>query len=64
MIPFPIINNTSMSVNSSSSTFVYSNAACYANLGADKKMNRIELIYFIHLLQKLSDTSANNNVSF
>ena len=53
-----------MSVNSSSSTFVYSNAACYANLGADKKMNRIELIYFIHLLQKLSDTSANNNVSF
>ena len=50
-IPFSAINNISISLNNSNSTLVFFKHGCYANLGAD------------HLLRKLSNTSANNNVS-
>ena len=37
LIPFSVINNILMSVNSSNPAFAYFNASCYGNLGAENK---------------------------
>ena len=52
-----------MSVNSLYSTFVYFNAACHDNTVADNKWAGSRWYIPMHLLRKLSNVSANTNVS-
>ena len=64
LIPFSSINKISISVNNYNSSSVFFKHFCYANRGADKKWSRSSSYISIHLLQKLSNTSAIDNVSF
>ena len=62
LTPFSAIINKSLFVNNSNFTPAFSKQACYANPGADKKSAGSILYILMHLLLKLLNTSANNNV--
>ena len=58
LIPFAIINNTSMSINSSNFTLFYVNPWANGNLeGSNSQIPK-------HIFLKFSKSSATNNVSF
>ena len=63
LIAFSIINNISVSVNDSSSTFVFFKQACHANPGADTKYTGSSSYISRHIFLKFSYISASNNVS-
>ena len=63
LIPFPTINNISVSVRRSNLTLVFFRAACHANPGAEKNFAGSGLHILRCIFLKFSNTSANKNVS-
>ena len=61
MIPFSTINNKLVLVNRSS--FNFFKTTCHANPGKVRKGVGSSSYLSRHVFQKLSNTSANNNVS-
>ena len=62
-MPFSAIDYISVSVNNSNSTSAFFKHAYHANPGPERKWAESSSYISIHLLRKLSDTSASNNVS-
>ena len=64
LMPFSTINSMSKSVSNSNSTSILLTHARHANTGVDKSCAVSSSYISMHLLQKLSNTSANSSVFF
>ena len=58
------VNNTYVSVNRSSFTFVFFKSPCHGNLSAVIKQGGSSSYISRHIFRKFSNTSASNNLSF
>ena len=62
LIPFPTINNISVSVKRSTFTLVFFKAACHANPEAERNFAGSSFYTLMYIFRSFSNASADNNV--